>query len=167
MRRSLFFWEAIGIPFIFLAGFGLHYAWDFFHRWWPIGIFAPINESLWEHLKLVFWPALLYGLLELMILRVAFSRILLAKGVSLLFMLPALIVFHKLYRLLTKDPVVLLDIFFFLVTVTIGQWISWRVLQQRKMPTALSCISGGFLLIVMAIMTYIALKAPYLSFFLG
>ncbi len=25
-----------------------------------VGVFAPVNESVFEHLKLVFWPAILY-----------------------------------------------------------------------------------------------------------
>ena len=43
------------------AGIGLHGAFD---RWPSIvtEFFAPVNESLWEHVKLLFWPYLLTGL---------------------------------------------------------------------------------------------------------
>ena len=40
-----------------LAGSGLH----FLHTLLPCpvtALFAPVNESLWEHLKLLFWPGL-------------------------------------------------------------------------------------------------------------
>ncbi len=40
-----------------LAGFLLH----FVYRWWPnavTALFSPVNESLWEHVKLIFWPFL-------------------------------------------------------------------------------------------------------------
>ena len=40
-----------------LAGCVLH----FLYQWWPnvgTALFSPINESLWEHVKLVFWPYL-------------------------------------------------------------------------------------------------------------
>ena len=40
-----------------LAGAGLHFAYDLCPA--PlIGLFAPVNESVWEHLKLFFWPFL-------------------------------------------------------------------------------------------------------------
>lgn len=29
-----------------------------------LGLFFPVNESVWEHLKLIFYPPLLYSLLE-------------------------------------------------------------------------------------------------------
>ena len=40
-----------------LAGCALH----FLYEWLPSAItalFSPVNESLWEHVKLVFWPLL-------------------------------------------------------------------------------------------------------------
>lgn len=40
-----------------LAGTALH----FLHNWLPnplTALFAPVNESVWEHLKLLFWPYL-------------------------------------------------------------------------------------------------------------
>ena len=40
-----------------LAGAGLHFAYSLC----PVplvGLFAPVNESVWEHMKLLFWPVL-------------------------------------------------------------------------------------------------------------
>ena len=36
-------------------------AWHFLYDWYPhflVGLFAPVNESVWEHLKLLFWPVI-------------------------------------------------------------------------------------------------------------
>ena len=43
-----------------LAGSALHFLYDL----WPnplTAVFAPVNESVWEHLKLLFWPVLAAG----------------------------------------------------------------------------------------------------------
>ena len=43
-----------------LAGSALHFLYDL----WPnplTAVFAPVNESVWEHLKLLFWPFLAAG----------------------------------------------------------------------------------------------------------
>ena len=40
-----------------LLGIGLHAL----YAWRPIpllGLFSPVNESVWEHLKLLYWPFL-------------------------------------------------------------------------------------------------------------
>ena len=47
----------VGFLATVLLGTGLH----FLYAWRPIplfGLFAPVNESVWEHLKLLYWPFL-------------------------------------------------------------------------------------------------------------
>jgi hypothetical protein len=34
-----------------------------------VGLFAPVNESVWEHLKMGFWPLVAYSCVEWMVLR--------------------------------------------------------------------------------------------------
>ena len=49
------FWFAFVIAV--LAGTGLHFLYDVCPA--PlVGLFAPVNESVWEHLKLLYWPFL-------------------------------------------------------------------------------------------------------------
>ena len=43
-----------------LAGTALHFAYPL-ARTPLVGLFAPVNESVWEHLKLIFWPFLAAG----------------------------------------------------------------------------------------------------------
>ena len=47
---------------VYLATLAFGGAMHFFYDWLPyplVGLFAPVNESVWEHLKLLFWPFLL------------------------------------------------------------------------------------------------------------
>ena len=68
MGKSLAF-EAVGIVVITLLGSALHfaYAWSGQTGW--VAIFAAVNESVWEHLKLAFWPAVLWSLLGALAIR--------------------------------------------------------------------------------------------------
>lgn len=53
MKKAL----SIGFVCAALLGTGLH----FLYTWCPlplVGLFAPVNESVWEHLKLLYWPFL-------------------------------------------------------------------------------------------------------------
>ena len=49
-----------GIPFLFVIGALLHFAYDLLGECPVTGIFAPVNESVWEHLKLILWPVVLW-----------------------------------------------------------------------------------------------------------
>lgn len=50
----------LGVPVLFAAGAALHFLYDFSGAVFFVGLFAPVNESVWEHLKLVLWPATLW-----------------------------------------------------------------------------------------------------------
>ena len=49
-------WELASAAFMVLAGSGLHFAFDWSAGWPPLALIAAVNESIWEHLKLAFWP---------------------------------------------------------------------------------------------------------------
>ena len=53
-------WVLWGIPILFGIGGALHFAYDFLGKSPLIGAIAPVNESVWEHMKLAFWPVVLW-----------------------------------------------------------------------------------------------------------
>ena len=63
MNRSTFLWQAVGFGFATLTGTLLH----FLHEWtgsiW-VAPFSGVNESTWEHMKLLYWPLLLFAFVQ-------------------------------------------------------------------------------------------------------
>lgn len=51
-----------GILFVSVLGTLLHFAYDWSGNHFWVGLFTPINESIWEHTKLIFFPTLVYAL---------------------------------------------------------------------------------------------------------
>ena len=64
MHKSFEQYELIGFFVVVVLGIAFHFAYDFSNNSTIIGIFTPINESVWEHLKLLFYPYLLYTILD-------------------------------------------------------------------------------------------------------
>ena len=58
----------LGIPIIFLLSVPLHFAYEFSGNNSIVGIFTPVNESIWEHLKLSFYPMLIWWFISFIIL---------------------------------------------------------------------------------------------------
>lgn len=52
--------------FLFVGALGtlFHFAYEFFGKSDFAGLFFPINESIWEHLKLLFFPVVLWWVIE-------------------------------------------------------------------------------------------------------
>lgn len=53
-------WILIGIPVLFVIGSLMHFLYDWSDNLTLVGVFVPINESVWEHLKMTFWPMMLW-----------------------------------------------------------------------------------------------------------
>ncbi len=58
--RVYTFW---GILFVSVLGTILHFAYEFSGKNFIVGLFTPVNESTWEHMKLLFFPMLLFSAL--------------------------------------------------------------------------------------------------------
>jgi hypothetical protein len=61
-------WILWGIPALFLIGGGWHFIYDIVPIL-PIAIMAPVNDSVWEHMKMGLWPVIAWWLVYYLIRR--------------------------------------------------------------------------------------------------
>ena len=64
MNRSLRLWQLFGFGVTALGGTLLHFLYDWLGGSLWIAPFSGVNESTWEHMKLLFWPMLLYAVVQ-------------------------------------------------------------------------------------------------------
>ena len=114
-----------------LAGTGLHFAYGLCPE--PlVGLFAPVNESVWEHLKLLFWPFLAAGFA---LTRreedqaAAWSGLLLAELVMPLF----LVGMYYLLRAGFGVRSLGVEIGLYYVTMAAGFWLARRVSESGRL----------------------------------
>ena len=84
MKRRLIFWEIGSFIWVALAGSALHFAFELSEFWRPLALFSSVNESTWEHLKMYFWPGLIYALVQYTYTKDIANNYWVAKLVSLL-----------------------------------------------------------------------------------
>ena len=53
-----------GILFVSVLGTIFHFIYEWSGENALVGLFAPVNESIWEHTKLIFFPMLIYSYFE-------------------------------------------------------------------------------------------------------
>ena len=53
----------IGTIFVLILGTLSHFFYEWSNDNQIIGLFSPVNESVWEHMKLVFFPMLFYSII--------------------------------------------------------------------------------------------------------
>ncbi len=63
MRKTVWLWQLIGFAFTSLGGTLLHFLYDFTESAF-VAPFSGVNESTWEHMKLLFWPMFIFAIVE-------------------------------------------------------------------------------------------------------
>lgn len=127
-------WELLGIGVIFIAGTLLNFLFDWTGQFLPVGIIAAVNESVWEHLKLAFWPALLYSAIVYWAAGRAYPAFIASKAAGILLMPLVIIVLHYSYRSVMGRHIVLVDILIFALAVAAGQMFSYRLTAAYRVP---------------------------------
>jgi hypothetical protein len=149
MKNQILKWEIIGIIFIVLAGGLLHFVFEWAGGWRPLAVIAAVNESTWEHLKLAFWPALIWFLIEIFYISKTSNNFYFAKAVGILMMPVSITVLFYAYTAFTEDMLAI-DLTIFVVAVIIGQVVSYKLLRIKPLPDCLNVI-GITLLFLMTI----------------
>ncbi len=68
MQRNLGFWQFMGFLAVSIGGVILHFLYDWTNGSLLIAPFSGVNESTWEHMKLLYFPLLIFALIEYPIL---------------------------------------------------------------------------------------------------
>ena len=64
MKRSIGLWQLLGFGVTALGGTLLHFLYDWLGEAVWIAPFSGVNESTWEHMKLLFWPMFIYAIIQ-------------------------------------------------------------------------------------------------------
>lgn len=152
MRRCL-----LGFLGITLIGMLLHnaYAWT---RPFPLfALIAPVNESVWEHLKMAFWSVLLYGALESLVRGRSPTNLLYSLAIAgTSFVLIILLVFYG-YTSIAGKSILWADISIFVAGAFVSRWLMCRIQQAEKVPETLRVASLVYLValaLVFVLFTY-------------
>lgn len=84
MRRRLFLWELAGFLFTALAGVLLHFTYEWSGESPLTAAFSAVNESTWEHMKLLFAPLFLFSVAQVCFLGRDYPNFLWVRAVSAL-----------------------------------------------------------------------------------
>ena len=128
MKKKILTWELVGSVVIFLAGSLFHYIFEWSGAWRPVALMGAVNESTWEHLKLAFWPALIFALVEYGVLRHMLHNFWIGKFLGLLTMPMVISVLYYAYAAVWPKSNLAYNLAIFFLAALIGQWISFRFL---------------------------------------
>lgn len=125
--------KTIAVIGIFLLSFLSHFAYKLFPNLILSFIF-PVNESIWEHMKIIFTSTLLYGIIDYILLnkyKIKYNNFPFQLYFTALSAIPIyLVVYLPLYKSIGESPII--SITLLLIVYILQQIISYNILKEKE-----------------------------------
>ena len=157
--------ELVGASVIVLLGGFWHFVFELAGEWPPLVAVAPVNESVWEHLKLTFIPGLFWYAIAWRFVRSVSGNQLPARAAALFLMPAAILALFYAYSTPTGFENVIVDVFIFIIAVALGQYVSYRILVARPVPRWLIWLSVVAVIALLALYAVFTWYPPHLDLF--
>ena len=154
--KQLKCFSIIGMIFVLITGSLAHFLYEWSGNNTIVGLFTPINESIWEHMKLLFFPMLLYAIFMNFHFRQNYPCITVSLYSGIITGTLLIPVFYYAYTyLLSKDSFVL-DITIFILSIIIAFCSSYKLTLTCKLQNYcwLLCVLVWLLFVCFIIFSY-------------
>lgn len=125
-----------GILFVMITGTLSHFVYGWTGQNPLAGLFFPVNESTWEHMKLVFFPVLLYSLFMGSRLKEEYPCVCQALPAGILAGTYSVPVFFYTYTGILGMHIMVLDIAVFVLSVLTAFAVIWKLSAACRTPSA-------------------------------
>lgn len=152
--------KIIGIIIAFGLCFPLHFLYEKFPNFLT-SILAPVNESIWEHMKMLFSSIILSGVIQKIIVIIKkqdYNNICFSNFVAAISSIPIfLIMFLPIYYIIGENMAV--SIIIMLITIIIVEIISYIIMNQDNFHLEkLTILFVIIVYIIFTLLTYFPLK---------
>ena len=165
MKRAVGLWELMGFGVTALAGTLLHFLYDWTGGALLAAPFSGVNESTWEHMKLLFWPMLTFAAVQCFFFRdrrdfwcVKLRGILL--GLALI---PVL--FYTYNGVIGKSPD-WLNIAIFFISAAAAYACEQHLFKAERVRCAHPKCAAALLLVLAVLFVVFTFRTPTLGIFL-
>lgn len=165
MKKKLLICTVVGFIFVSIVGTLCHFVFEWSHENIIAGLLTPINESSWEHLKLIFFPYLIWTAVEYLCLRKA-NGYLISKLIGVISGMLAIIIFFYTYTGIIGRNIDFLNILSFFIGVGVAFAVDCFLIKSNKFSERkyTAAAIAGFMIISILFMVF-TFAPPFLDLF--
>ena len=151
--------QFFSIIFTMILGTLLHFTYGWSNNNVIVGTFSAVNESTWEHLKLLFFPMLISTIIGYFYIGRDSFNYLCSRTIGIIVAMSFVVIFFYTYTGIIGTNFAILDIGSFFVAVLLGEYVSSKILDSNFRCTKIaSTIILAILLICFIVFTFITPK---------
>ena len=121
-------YQIFSIIFTFILGTLLHFTYKWSGENQYVAWLSSINESVWEHLKLAYFPMMLTVIFGYFFVGKKVSNFLCSKIIGIIIALVFMVTFFFTYTGILGKNIPVIDIASFYVAVVLGEYVAYRLM---------------------------------------
>lgn len=138
--------------FVIILGTILHFTYKWSKNNSFVGLFSAVNESTWEHLKLLFFPMIITTTIGYFIFQNIFLNFLCSKTIGIITAMLFTVIFFYTYTGIIGTNYAFLNISTFILSIIIGEYVAYILTINNFTLNKIFCI---FLLILFTISFFV------------
>ncbi len=123
-------YQIFSVIFTFILGTFLHFAYDLLGQNIIVASFSAINESVWEHLKLLYFPMLLTLIIGYFYIGKNIPNFLCSKTVGTITSMLFTIIFFYTYSGILGKNIAIIDITSFFIATILGEYVAYKLMNN-------------------------------------
>ena len=148
-------YQIFSVIFTFVLGTLLHFTYSLSGENFLVGIISATNESVWEHLKLLFFPMLITTIIGYYYIGKNVPNFLCSKVLGIIISILFIVVFFYTYTGILGKNIDIVNITSFFVATILGEYIAYKLITNRfNCNNKIAIIVLIILLICFIIFTY-------------
>ena len=132
-KKLILKFQIFSAIFVAISGTLLHFAYEWSDGNTLIGLFSAVNESIWEHLKLLFFPMLITTIIGYFYLGKHPNNFLCAKTIGIISAILFTTFFYYTYSGVLGRNIDVINIFCFYIAVVLGEYIAYKIIISNLM----------------------------------
>ena len=149
--------------FIIILGTILHFTYEWSNNNQIVGAFSAVNESTWEHLKLLFFPMLITTIVGYFYFGKRVPNFLCGKVLEVITSMVFTIVVYYTYTGVLGSDIAFVNILIFILAAIVGELVNYAIIISGFLCNKKAAI--GVLVILGMMFVYFTYNAPEIEIF--
>lgn len=150
--------EIISVIFSIILGTILHFVYQLSGENSIIAWLVPVNESVWEHLKLIFYPMIIASVIQYFCIIKIANNYIEARIIGIFTAMSFVVIAFFTYTGIIGTNFLIIDILIFMASIILGEYASYKLIKRKnESDTKTKILAIGisiFLLICFIVCTY-------------
>ncbi len=130
-KKRLLVFEIIGALLVSLGAYVFHFLYQWSGENFAVGLISATNESVFEHTKILFFPYLIYSVIEYFFVNVELKRYIVAKSITAVLLFVLVIAVFYIYTGIIGYHISYVDMILAFLYIFLAFFISYKLITSR------------------------------------